>query len=237
MNSQYKVEHYYPKFEGEYRNGVIVSSVYYREDNLLLSFTFSYEKDLISTEEGWVLTLPSDFRDKLGKRWKDKNIILNRVIEFLKSLDSLNMFIMGKREIDNVKIDSTNLPSFLQSITGRIRNRFRWLEYTLPSKNILILLALGFLLAYFINKHDFLQDFSSITPTILIALGVTTTILLIKDILKDLNTFTFIGAVAQNGLFSARMTALKIIFSQFGRRYIITLILTMVLIKTGIDIA
>lgn len=144
----------------------------------------------------------------------------------------------------NVKDGISNIKDWLTKKYKLIRKSplFLKLEFSLPSRETFIPLALGLLVGFFSKKHIILGSFSSTIPFLLVLFGVLTLVLLIKNMRVDYETMNLcmIASNVNRTKYKSNewnRVSFKLMLKTFGRRYFVTVTLAILLIIMGVSSA
>lgn len=227
-NTPFEISHTWgdPR-EPDYRNSARVSFAHYKEGDIHLFFSMyplaPEKSELVAVE------VPSYIRERFGNDWARCQIAIQRVIEYLKSLDESKVH----RAYTNLVVDTSKVPKWLPVQIKLIEEKHTFLIDTLPAAMTFPFVAVGLITAYYKGVLIGVGFNSVAMNWTLIAIGITILVMLFSDIGKRWmfyrNPPMFL---ALHGW--TLMDTLTGTVKRYGRRYFVTLCFSLLIISEGL---
>ena len=241
MNSpttSYEVRHSWgdPR-EPEYKNDLPVSYASYLEGDIALHLKVVGTRLRDSGEVQWVLEVPENTRKSLGKRWADRATIFNRVVAYLEGLGVGDLErLPGRKRFVDLNVDISLVRGRVSTVLREAANRLRLF---LPSSLTFPFIALGLAIAYTSQRFPFawLRLPEDSVSLVLVLLGLISMLLLALEAWRSYRIFQggLWGLSRMMPNFNLRMETLKVVLKTFGYRYVVTLALSLLLIRLGMN--
>ena len=110
----YQISHYSDLREPEYENGPLVSHAAYRESGIYLLFRGVGSREPDSQIVRWRLEAPANTRKLLDKRWTDRSMIFERVIQYMSDVPQPYHRQSKKRAMAGYQLTSRKLEAGFQ---------------------------------------------------------------------------------------------------------------------------
>ncbi len=211
--------------EPEYRNNARVSFVRYKEGENHLYFSM-YPLE-IEGGKSVVVEVPSDIRAQFGNDWGRCQIAVERVVNFLKSLDES----IVHRSYATLVVDTSKVPKWLPVQIKLFEEKHTFLCDSFPTAETSPFIAIG--LATICFKEWLIGVGFTATNEVLFAIGFVTLGMLLIDIGKRWMFFRNPSFVVLRGW--TLLDKLSGTFKRYGRRYVITLCLSLLIISAGLS--
>lgn len=228
VNTLFEISHDWgdPR-EPDYRNNARVSFAIYKEGDIYLSFAMFPLTP--ANAESIVLEVPANIRAMFGNDWTRCHNAIQRVVEYLKSQDEL----VVHRAYASLVVDTSKVPKWLPVQVKLLEEKHTFLFDTLPTAIAFPFIAAGLATAYFKNQLMGI-GFTAAHET-LIVIGVATLGMLLFDIGK--RWMFFFRDPTQLLALRGWTLADKLsgTFERYGRRYFVTLCLSLLIISEGLS--
>ena len=211
------------------RNDTWQISVNYSENGLKLLFVMCPAQELKGDDgNAWVVYAPPYLRRDLGKNWKDRYVIYDRIIEFVKNYDCDESATfrrkMRSRKFEFLKIDESYVHGELFILKKRIKAVSTKLGVYFPSRVIIILAFFGCMLSP-IENSSYLVLFIAVMMLLAQAL----------DFSKDLDNQKIVdniivARVAMGRPHKIKMNSVRKTLKHYWVRYTISAMLSFVLV-------
>lgn len=238
MNLQtdtYKVRHSWgdPR-EPEYQNGRLVSTVAYCENGSSIHFKIVASNDKHPSDVKWLIVAPPALRRALGKRWIDRELIFGRIIDHLTRVDKPGNPQNKVSYFSNIEMDLSRVEGWSVSNIKALKTKYPLISVSLPAQEVFMLLAVGFL--FYGTNQTFLFFQDNVSAPVFVSIGILSIVLMIKDCKKCYSAI--VGFYLMQSLVNKKkdwvVRTANNLLKVYWRRYLVTLMLSIFLIKLGV---
>jgi hypothetical protein len=225
--------------EPETQNGLPVSFAFYSENDLHLSFRIFgiQKKDLSSIN--WYLEAPPNTRATLGRRWQEREMIFQRVMDYLANLEPMDRWRAAGSNFTGICVDTSKIVGLVPTVLGLVRKRLTSVQLLyLPNSRTALTLSLGFLCIFVNSRNYFPQISPGIFKSVSFLLGVASVAQFIRGVQRDYEHAKLLALMQTlgNPKFNWRRLTVKLLFTGCKWRYAVTLTLALVLVFLALSI-
>ncbi len=223
----YQISHYSDPREPEYENGLVVSRATYREGGIYLLFRVVGSRESDSQIVRWRLEAPANTRKLLGKRWTDRSMIFERVIQYMNNVDQPDSWLTNNESYGRLSVDESKITSWLSTKLEELDSWLKPIQRFVPARNTLLVWVFGAGLAFLAQDGDFAWLPSTSTSTALLATGLLTTFLLLRDVRNSYKIMEMtwrLSAFTTKRPIDPHREAIKSLIGMYRLRYSITAI-------------
>lgn len=224
--------------EPEYKNGLIVSRATYREDGIYLIFKVVGSRVPDSQLIRWCLEAPANTRKILGRRWTDRSMIFERVLQYMNDVDQPASWFTKSGSYGRLSVDESQITNWFSTRLEELHNWLKPIQRFAPTRNTLLVWIFGVGLAFLAQDSNFAWLPSTSKSIALVTTGLLSTFLLIRD---ARSTYTIVEMTWRPSAFTTkrpidpRREAIKSLMGMHRFRYSITATVAILFIYLGLQ--